>query len=84
MDRGFSDEAIVGVKSIAVEDAVTYQRIKLSESGSNAGAGKRRLRKGGTCYQNRILRIDVVISSALGTVSEAETYTSGDTRDSAE
>ncbi|MCI5141243.1 MAG: hypothetical protein D3909_05855 [Candidatus Electrothrix sp. ATG1] len=38
MDRGFSDEAIVGVKPIADEDAVTYLRVKLSESGSNAGA----------------------------------------------
>ena len=38
MDRGSSDEAIVGVKSVADEDAVTYLRVKLPESGSNAGA----------------------------------------------
>jgi hypothetical protein len=38
MDRGSSDEAIVGVKLIAVDDAVTYLRVKLSESGSNVGA----------------------------------------------
>ncbi len=49
MDKGFSDEAIVGVKLIANEDAVTYLRTKLSESDKEVGAGKRRLRKGGTC-----------------------------------
>jgi hypothetical protein len=40
--------------------------------------------KGGTCYQNRNLRIDVVMSSAIGTVFGADTYISGDNRDSAE
>jgi hypothetical protein len=38
MDRGSSDEAIVGVKPVAVDDAVTYLRVKLSESDSNVGA----------------------------------------------
>jgi hypothetical protein len=43
MDRGFSDEAILGVKSVADEDAVTYLRIKLSESDSNVGAEGRNM-----------------------------------------
>ncbi|MCI5139809.1 MAG: hypothetical protein D3922_15685 [Candidatus Electrothrix sp. AR1] len=43
MDRGSSDEAIVGVKSVADEDAVTYLRVKLSESGSDAGAEGRNM-----------------------------------------
>ena len=38
MDRGSSDEAIVGVKSVANEDAVTYLRIKLPESDMEVGA----------------------------------------------
>jgi len=38
MDKGFSDETIVGVKLIANEDAVTYLRIKLSESDKEVGA----------------------------------------------
>jgi len=38
MDRGSSDEAIVGVKLTAIEDAVTYLRIKLSESDMDVGA----------------------------------------------
>jgi hypothetical protein len=38
MDRGSSDEAIVGVKSITDEDTVTYLRIKLSESDKDVGA----------------------------------------------
>ena len=38
MDKGFSDEAILGVKLIANEDAVTYLRIKLSESDKEVGA----------------------------------------------
>ena len=38
MDKGFSDEAIVGVKLVATEDAVTYLRIKLSESDKEVGA----------------------------------------------
>jgi len=38
MDKGFSDEAIVGVKLIAEEDTVTYPRIKLSESDKEVGA----------------------------------------------
>ena len=38
MDRGSSDETIVGVKPVAVDDAVTYPRVKLPESGSNVGA----------------------------------------------
>jgi len=38
MDRGSSDEAIVGVKSVAGEDAATYLRIKLPESDKDVGA----------------------------------------------
>ena len=38
MDRGSSDEAIVGVKSVADDDAVTYLRVKLSESDKEVGA----------------------------------------------
>jgi hypothetical protein len=38
MDRGSSDEAIVGVKSVASEDAVTYLRVKLPESDMDVGA----------------------------------------------
>ena len=38
MDRGSSDEAEVGVKPLADEDAVTYPRIKLSESDKDVGA----------------------------------------------
>ena len=60
MDRGFSDEAIVGVKSIADEDAVTYQNYRKVAAMPEP--------KGGTCYQNRTLGIDVVMSSAVGTV----------------
>ncbi len=43
MDRGSSDEAIVGVKLIADEDAVTYQRVKLSESDKDVGAEGRNM-----------------------------------------
>jgi hypothetical protein len=38
MDRGPSDEAIVGVKLTANEDAVTYLRIKLPASDRDVGA----------------------------------------------
>jgi len=38
MGRGFSDEAIVGVKLVAIEDTVTYPRIKLLESDREVGA----------------------------------------------
>jgi hypothetical protein len=38
MDRGFSDEAIVGVKPVADEDAVTYLRVKPPESDREVGA----------------------------------------------
>ena len=38
MDRGSSDEAILGVKLVADDDAVTYLRIKLSESDREVGA----------------------------------------------
>jgi hypothetical protein len=38
MDRGSSDEAIVGVKSVANEDAVTYPRVKLPASDREVGA----------------------------------------------
>ncbi len=37
MGRGSADEAVVAVKLGADEDAVTYLRVKLSVSGSNAG-----------------------------------------------
>jgi len=42
-DRGFSEEAIVGVKTVANEDAVTYQRIKLLESDREVGAEGRNM-----------------------------------------
>jgi len=38
MDKGFSDEAIVGVKLVANEDAMTYLRTKLPESDKEVGA----------------------------------------------
>jgi hypothetical protein len=38
MDRGSTDEAVVGVKSVADEDAVTYLRVKLPESDREVGA----------------------------------------------
>ena len=38
MDKGFSDETIVGVKLVAVDDTMTYQRIKLLESNKEVGA----------------------------------------------
>ncbi len=38
MDRGSADEAVVGVKPVADEDAVTYLRVKLSESDKDVGA----------------------------------------------
>ena len=53
MDRGFSDEAIVGVKPAADEDAVTYQRVKLLESDSMLEP------KGGTWNWHRNLKIAV-------------------------
>ncbi len=34
MGRGPADEAVVAVKVVADEDAVTYPRVKLSSSGS--------------------------------------------------
>jgi hypothetical protein len=38
MDRGSTDEAVVGVKPVADEDAVTYLRRKLPESDREVGA----------------------------------------------
>jgi hypothetical protein len=38
MDRGSSDEAIVGVKPIADDGVVTHLRVKLSESDKEVGA----------------------------------------------
>jgi len=43
MGRGSSEEAIVGVKPIADEDAVTYLRVKLSESDREVGAEGRNM-----------------------------------------
>ena len=43
MDKGFTDEAVVGVKLIADEDAVTYLRIKLSENDKDVGAEGRNM-----------------------------------------
>jgi len=43
MGRGFSDEAIVGVKLSACEGAVTYLRIKLAESDKEVGAEGRNM-----------------------------------------
>jgi hypothetical protein len=42
-DRGSSEEAIVGVKPIADDDAVTYLRIKLPESDREVGAEGRNM-----------------------------------------
>jgi len=38
MDRGSTDEAVVGVKLVADEDDVTYLRVKLPESDREVGA----------------------------------------------
>jgi hypothetical protein len=43
MGRGSSEEAIVGVKPIAEDDAVTYLRVKLSESDREVGAEGRNM-----------------------------------------
>jgi len=43
MGRGSSEEAIVGVKPIANEDAATYPRVKLSESDKEVGAEGRNM-----------------------------------------
>ena len=43
MDRGFSEEAIVGVKLVADDDAVRYLRIKLLESDREVGAEGRNM-----------------------------------------
>jgi len=43
MDRGSSEEAIIGVKSVADDDAVTYLRIKLPESDREVGAEGRNM-----------------------------------------
>jgi hypothetical protein len=40
--------------------------------------------KGGTCYLNRNLKIDVVMSSAVGTVFVTDTYISGNNKEGAE
>jgi len=40
--------------------------------------------KGGTCYRNWNLRIDVVMSLAVGAFFEADTYISGDNKEGAE
>lgn len=44
MDRGSAEEAVVGVKLIAEEDAETYRRIKLSESDKEVGAEGRSMK----------------------------------------
>jgi len=43
MDRGSSDEAIVGVKLVASEDTVTCLRVKLPESDMDVGAEGRNM-----------------------------------------
>jgi len=43
MGRGSSEEAIVGVKPVAEDDAVTYLRVKLSESDREVGAEGRNM-----------------------------------------
>ncbi len=43
MGRGSADEAIVVVKLLADEDAVTYLRIKLTDSGKDAGGEGRNM-----------------------------------------
>jgi hypothetical protein len=43
MDRGSTDEAVVGVKPVADEGAVTHLRVKLSESDKDVGAEGRNM-----------------------------------------
>jgi hypothetical protein len=43
MDRGFSEEAIVGVKPVTDEDTVTYPRVKLPGSDREVGAEGRNM-----------------------------------------
>jgi len=43
MDRGSSEEAIVGVKPVADEDMVTYPRIKIPASDREVGAEGRNM-----------------------------------------
>lgn len=43
MDRGSAEEAVVGVKSVADEDAVMYPRVKLPESDKEVGAEGRNM-----------------------------------------
>ena len=43
MGRGSADEAIVVVKRLADEDAVTYLRVKLPESDRDVGAEGRNM-----------------------------------------
>jgi len=43
MDRGSAEEAVVGVKPVLDEDAVTYPRIKLLESDREVGAEGRNM-----------------------------------------
>lgn len=43
MDRGSTDEAVVGVKLIADEGVVTYLRVKLLESDKDVGAEGRNM-----------------------------------------
>ena len=63
--RGSTEEAVVVVKLRADEDAVTYLRIKLSVSGSNAGGeGRNMLPRSGISLET------VVMRSALGALFE--------------
>ena len=43
MDRGSAEEAVVGVKLVADEGAVTHLRIKLPESDKDVGAEGRNM-----------------------------------------
>ncbi len=60
--RGSADEAVVVVKLEADEDAVTYLRVKLSVSGSNAGGEG----------WNMLLRTEISIETVVTRISQKE------------
>ncbi len=63
--RGSADEAVVVVKLKAEEDTVTYPRIKLSDSGSNAGGEGRNMSQG-----TEVSLRTIVLRSAIGAFFE--------------
>ena len=63
MGRGFADEAVVVVKLKADEDTVTYLRVKLSVSGTDAGGEGR----------NMLLRPEISIETIVTRFSHRST-----------